>query len=217
MPKSLYRSAFSTGDVSPCDVLAFHHRIFGPSVMEADAGDDVAGDADENGNPTSADADDGVSQDMESASDDEETSKDDLKSRFEAQQKVNRDLERKFNQLRNGLKSALGVEDRKSASPEDLIAEFEKQLQVERVARRHNITDESDLAFLQSAKDSDAMEALAKRLAPATDDDSGTDKKKAGPRPDPSQGRGGAGNGARPTSVAQVMADRRAAREKASK
>lgn len=146
---------------------------------------------------------------------------DDWRGRFEGQQKVNRDLEVKLNTLRDGLKSALGVDDKK-VDPADLVGKLQEQFDrlthtnlVEQVARRHRITDDEDIALLAAATDADAMGKLAARLAPKADEG---DKSKPGkpgtPKPDPSQGKGAGSGAVRPTSVAQVMEDRRAAREK---
>ena len=146
-------------------------------------------------------------------------STDEWRSRFEGQQKVNRDLEGKLNALRDGLKSALGVEDKK-ADPTELVSKLQEQLDslshtnlVNEVARRHKITDEDDIALLATAKDADAMGKLATRLAPKGDEGGQQKPGKPGtPKPDPSQGRG-AGTGAKPNSIAEVMDQRRAARE----
>lgn len=146
---------------------------------------------------------------------------DDWRDKFEGQQKVNRDLEAKLNTLRDGLKTALGIEDKKADATE-LVTKLQEQLNqlahdnlVESAARRHGITEEDDLALLRTAKDPEAMEKLAARLAPKADEG---DKSKPGkpgtPKPDPSQGKGAGSGAVRPTSVAQVMEDRRAAREK---
>lgn len=145
----------------------------------------------------------------------------DLHSKVEAQQKVNRDLEGKLNTLKDGLKAALGIEDKK-ADPADLVARLQEQLDrlthdnlVSDVARRHKITNDDDLALLATARDADAMDKLAARLAPKADDgDKSRPGKPGTPKPDPSQGKGAGSGAVRPTSVAQVMEDRRAAREK---
>lgn len=147
---------------------------------------------------------------------------DDWHAKFEGQQKVNRDLESKLNALRDGLKSALGVEDKK-ADIAELVGGLKDQLDtlthtnlVNEVARRHKL-DEDDIAHIAALKDPEAMDKLAARIAALKAATEATEKKpgKPGtPRPDPSQGRGGGSEGAKPTSVAQVMADRRAARDK---
>lgn len=139
----------------------------------------------------------------------------DLHSKVEAQQKVNRDLEGKLNTLKDGLKAALGIEDKK-ADPADLVARLQEQLDrlthdnlVSDVARRHKITDDDDLALLATARDADAMDKLAARLAPKADDgDKSRPGKPGTPKPDPSQGKGGGGAGVR--SLADAMDDYRA-------
>jgi len=146
---------------------------------------------------------------------------DEWRSKFEGQQKVNRDLETKLNGIRDALKVAAGVDDKK-ADDSDVIAAVRNELAglrhenaVEKAARRHGITDDDDLKILAAATDAEAMERLAARLAPKADE--GETKTKPGkpgnPKPDPSQGKGG-GGAVRPTSIAQVMADRAAARAK---
>ena len=146
---------------------------------------------------------------------------DEWRSKFEGQQKVNRDLETKLNGIRDALKVAAGVDDKK-ADDSDVIAAVRNELAglrhenaVEKAARRHGITDDDDLKILAAATDAEAMEILAARLAPKADEgDTKTKPGKPGtPKPDPSQGRGG-GGAVRPTSVTQVMDDRRAARAK---
>lgn len=127
----------------------------------------------------------------------------DVTEKLEGQKRVNRDLETKLNQMRDGLKAALGVDDKK-ASVEDLISSLKDEIGglrrenlVEKVARRHNITSDDDLALLQSATDSAAMEKLAARIAPKGDDKDATDasgKPGSKPKPDSSQGRGGGGS-----------------------
>ena len=140
---------------------------------------------------------------------------DDWQGKFEGQQKVNRDLEAKLNTLRDGLKTALGIEDKKADATE-LVTKLQEQLNqlahdnlVESAARRHGITEEDDLALLRTAKDPEAMEKLAARLAPKADEG---DKSKPGkpgtPKPDLSQGKAGGGAGVR--SLADAMDDYRA-------
>lgn len=135
----------------------------------------------------------------------------DFAAKFEGQRQVNRDLESKLNQLRDGLKGALGIDDKKADATE-LVSRLQDQLNslahtnlVSDVARRHRITDDEDLTILSGIKDKDAMEKLAARLSPGD----GTDPGKPGstisgkpgtPKPDPSQGSPGGGKAS--TSVA---------------
>lgn len=147
-------------------------------------------------------------------------SADEWRGKFEGQQKVNRDLEAKLNSIRDALKVAAGVDDKK-ADPADLVSKLQEQLDrltytnlVEQMARRHGITEEEDIALLAAATDADAMTKLAARLAPKADEGEKKPGKPGTPKPDPSQGKAGGDGAIRPTSIAQVMADRRAAREK---
>lgn len=94
------------------------------------------------------------------------------------------------------LTAALGGE-KKGATPEDAIADvtarfdkLQEDLDVERLARTHGITDEKDIALLRSTS-ADARSDLAARLKPST----------TTPKPDRSAARGGAGDG-KATSVA---------------
>lgn len=224
MPKSLYRSAFSAADVSPCDVLAFHRNNFGGFVMQDDGGDGAGQDGDGADGGDDPDTGDGGTGELGDAGKKALQRERDARKAAEKSASAMQD---KVNALIDGLKTGLGVEAAGSDDPVELINGLRTEIDglkhttlVDAVARRHGITDDDDLEFLRSAKDQAAMAALAKRLAPAKGDDDEGDKgkkKPTGPRPDPSQGRGSGGDGSRPSSVAQVMEDRRAAREKASK
>ena len=78
-----------------------------------------------------------------------------------------------------------------------------------KIATDAGVTDARDVALIQAQPDEAAMKALATRLA---GDPADADRKRRGvPKPDLSAGRSGGG---RPSSVAQVMEERRAAREK---
>lgn len=112
-----------------------------------------------------------------------------LQQRFDGLQQVNRDLEAKLNQLRDGLKSALGVEDKKADANQlvDQISALRGQVTdlahtnlVNEVARANNITDDADLALIAKQPDKASMEALAVRLKPAEGAPT--------PKPDLSQG-----------------------------
>lgn len=147
---------------------------------------------------------------------------DEWRGKFEGQQKVNRDLEAKLNGIRDALKAAAGVEDKKAddeqvlASVRDELAALRHENTVEKVARRHGITEDTHVKLLGRMPDEATMDELATHLAKGKGD--GDDKSKPGkpgtPKPDSSQGKGGGDGAVRPTSVAQVMEDRRAAREK---
>lgn len=153
----------------------------------------------------------------------------DYQAKFEAQQQVNRDQETKLNQLRDGLKAALGIEAERKADPQEILAalgdvgELRRQVtdlqranEVAAIARTYGITSDDDIALLAGIGDTDAMTKLAARLAPQGGSDGGKSSGKPGtPKPNPNQGQGGnSQSGARPTSVTQVMEDRRAARER---
>ena len=207
--------------ISPSTVLDFHRATFGGLRMEDDP-DGGKGGEDPKDKP---DPEKGKGKE----DDDKlgEPGKKALDAERDARKKAEKDLAALKSQMDGffgGLKQALGVEDKKGDDPTEVITTLterlgtlEHQSLVDRVAREHGITDEDDVEILKSAKDKDAMEKLATRLAPKGDDEDadGKDKGKGktAPRHDPSQGKGGGGGGSRPTSVAQVQADRRAARE----
>lgn len=124
------------------------------------------------------------------------------------------------------LAAALGIETKDAKSSDDItaqlgkeVAEMRHQLLVDRVARAHKITDGDDLELIRGSATEESMRKLAARLAGAAKDgadgaDAGKsgDGKKRSPKPDPSQGQGSS-SGNRATSVEQVRADLRAARE----
>ena len=121
----------------------------------------------------------------------------DWKKRFEAQRQVNKNLSDTVAQMKDGMKAALGITDKKSDA-NDLVEKLQSDLAemrlenlVNKIARENNITDAGDVALLSGLKDEAAMRSLAKRLAPADDgSDSGSPKPRV-PRPDGSRGRGG--------------------------
>lgn len=110
----------------------------------------------------------------------------DYKDRFEAQQKVNRDLESKFNSLRDGIKTAFGIEPEKGGEGDlvttlqQRVSQMERNSLVDQVARRHGITADDDVAFLRGAPDETAMTRLAERLK-------ASNTTPTSPAPDPSQ------------------------------
>lgn len=97
------------------------------------------------------------------------------------------------------LAEAFGVKsDDAKSDDDDKVASLAKSVDailhnsaVDRVARTHGITDTDDLALLMQQANEQAMEALAKRLQPAKNDDDSAKQKRRPPAPDPSQGRGG--------------------------
>lgn len=133
-----------------------------------------------------------------------------------AERDARKALERQLEQLTGGLKQALGITGQDAKSNDDVIATLQQKMdalelsnRVLQTANKHRITDEGDLALLRSVTDETAMQALAARLAPTDDDAKIQDGRKRTPPPDPDQGRGGGGKA---NSVAQVIADRQAAR-----
>lgn len=124
--------------------------------------------------------------------------------------------------LKQGLAAALGTTapDGGKPSTDDALAEITSQLAdmkhentVLALANQHKITDPGDIDLLRATRDGDALAKLAARLAtptPTGGNDGG--KPKPGtPKPDPTQGGDRKPHG-KPTSVAQVIADRRSAR-----
>ncbi len=210
--------------ISPSDILDFHRFTFGDCRMEDDGGDkggdggtgsDKPGPADKD--KSDPDKDKPLGPNGEKA----------LNAERDARQKAEREAKEsreKVDSILDAFKNALGIEDDKGSDATEVAVRLQERIDglergnlVERIARQHKITEDADIEFLKSAKDEEAMTALAKRLAPSGDgagDDKGKGAARNNPRPDPNQGKRG-DSGARATSVAQVMADRRAAREKA--
>jgi hypothetical protein len=130
--------------------------------------------------------------------------------------------------LMQRLAEALGVKDKDAKSTtDDIVATLQAQMAtltrnnlVLEVANENQITDKDDLGLLRDfTGNEDGLRKLAARLKPSSTDtgnNGGTNGRRP-PTPDQSQGRGAGADGARPSSVAQVMADRRAAREAKSK
>ena len=95
---------------------------------------------------------------------------------------------------------AFGV--KKTDSPDDLrtlISQTRRELAVERLARKHSITDEGDIEALLAVADDAARDKLAARLAPkppSSGDGGGVDEQPAKtwprPKPDSTQGPKGA-------------------------
>lgn len=88
-----------------------------------------------------------------------------------------------------GLAEAFGVKTDKGAKPDESVAELTKsvggiqrELAVERLARKHGISDEEDIATLLAVSDEAARTKLAARLAPVADAGKG-DKPDNEPRP----------------------------------
>lgn len=216
--------------ISPSNILDFHRARFGDLRMEGTDGGkaDDAGDGGKDDAKTDSDKEKGK-DDGGDAGALGEPGKRALKAEREAREKAERETKAVKDQMDSffgGLKGLLGGDDGKKADPVELIETLRGEIGglkhtnlVDSVARSHKITDETDLGHLRSAKDEDAMRSLAKRLAPKDTDDEpdDKDKRKRTPRPDSSQGKGGGADSAKPSSVSQVMADRRAARAEKAK
>lgn len=122
----------------------------------------------------------------------------DWQGKFEAQQKVNRDLESKFNGLRDqsrttteALAKAFGLKPEETsdvstltasvAALQDMFSTSQRENLVLSVANEYGITDKETIADLSAITDEKAMRNLANRLKPA---ENGTGR----PRPDLTQG-----------------------------
>lgn len=123
-------------------------------------------------------------------------------------------LKGEFDNFKGALTTALGIKPEGDDKGTDALTAVQEQLAaikhesaVLRLANEHKITDATDLELLATAKGADSMKKLAERLAPKEQD---RDAKSRKPQPDRSQGGGNGESGSK--SVAQVMADRRAAR-----
>lgn len=132
----------------------------------------------------------------------------DWKAKYEAQQKVNRDLEGKFNAARDqqtkmteALTQTLGLQSGQpydisvlAGAVQDLSQRFEKSqaaTTVLTVANEHGITDKGAIADLAKVTDPEAMRSLAARIAAAATPGTDTPSTLPGPRPDLSQGAQG--------------------------
>lgn len=132
----------------------------------------------------------------------------DWQAKFEAQQKVNRDLETKFNGLRDSqtqqsaaLAKALGLTPEATsdvavlaATVETLQEQFTKtQLAntVLNVAAQHGITEKADVELLAAVPDEATMRTLAARIAASN---TGSDPASPAPAPRPDLTQGAQGN-----------------------
>lgn len=195
--------------VELADIIDTHRRLFGGMVMMADEPDDKpdepkpAEDADPKPEPLGEGG----------------------KKALQAERDARKTLEAKVKEL-EGAKGVLDklaevfAKDGEKPDPnadlaaqvaellkrdEDAKAEKARDALARQVAKASEITDVDDIELLAKQPDEDAMKALAARLK-------GVPAAKT-PKPDPSQGRGGSKTD-RPTSVAQVIEQRRAARAK---
>lgn len=115
---------------------------------------------------------------------------------LESERTARKELEKQIQQLQQGqadqvaaIAAAFGIKT-EGAKPDDVVSTLQEQVSemqheriVSRVARKHQITDDDDVEILSSAKDEQAMERLAARLA-AKADSSGPGT----PKPDLTQG-----------------------------
>lgn len=177
------------------EVIDTHRALFGGFTMMADEpekgekADDEAGEkSDEFKSPESKQA---VLSDLAK----------ERQARQALQQQVD-DL-KPVKEWHDRFQQAFGAQPGDGKDDGDAIAAINRRLdeadtraEVERLARTHRITDDNDVALLQSIGDKAQREALAKRLAPSEDD--AADGKK--PKPDPTAGRSG-GSGARTSTV----------------
>lgn len=115
----------------------------------------------------------------------------DWRERAEAQQKVNRDLERKLNDLRGGLAKAFGLQDGEKPEP-DALAQRVNTLQerLDAAERRSRLLDlaaqhdiPKDYQHLLTATDDETLRAQAVAVGELV-----KGKTPATPAPDPSQG-----------------------------
>lgn len=119
------------------------------------------------------------------------------------------------------LAEAFGIKTDDGQSSDDVVTALQKQVQdmqrdnlVYRVVTdpAHPITDADELELIKAVPDEATMRKLAARLHKKADEAPANDRTRRFPRQDQSQGRGTGADGAKPTSVAQVKADRAAAR-----
>ncbi|GAA1436333.1 hypothetical protein GCM10009616_35840 [Microlunatus lacustris] len=204
-------------------LIDFHRQSLGGFVMEddKDKGDDPDKGADK-------DKGGGGKDDPDDGKDDEkglgEAGKKAIKSERDARKALEKELsDFKVAQADQAKKlaEALGIETKDAKSSDDVLDTLKAEVDelrlerlVDKVARDSKVTDEDDIALIRAAGSEDAMRKLAGRLAPKGDaraDKAGAGQQRRFPRPDPSQGQGGAETG-RPTSIKQVQAERAAAR-----
>lgn len=141
------------------------------------------------------------------------------RERVKAAEDANRALKSEFDGFKSALLEGLGIKPKDGDDGSDALATVQQQLAamqhkstVLELANEHQITDKDDLELLGTAKDPEAMKKLAERLAPKEQERDATSRR---PKPDRTQG-GGDGNNSqtRGGSVAEVMAERAAARAK---
>lgn len=127
-------------------------------------------------------------------------------------------LKGEFDGFKSALTEALGIKTKDGDGQQDALTAVQQQLAaiqresaVLKLANEHKITDSSDMEILATAKDADSMKKLAERLAPK-EQEQDRDARSRRPKPDSAQGGTGKNGRTGGGSVAQVMADRAAAR-----
>lgn len=200
-----------------------HMELFRGFVMMADSEPDPK--------ETGEGSDGATDKDAKSKSEDEALGPAGLKA-LQEEREARKLLEKQVTEMSgtkatlDALKAALGPEATK-VNPEDAVKAvtskveaLERQLLVERVAREHKISSADDIKMLGDLTTEEQIRTWAKRLAPeeGSASDASKDPKKGGGRPkvDPSAGKGG-GDSASSKSVAEIQAERRAAREAKAK
>ena len=203
------------------EIISTHQALFGGFTMVADPADADNG---AEGGDDGADkgADDAGKSDKDAKS--EELGAGGTAA-LKAERAARKALEKQLTEL-SGVKATLeamkaAMAGKVEGKPEDAVKELAQQVDdlkrqalVERVAREHKITSDEDVELLSAMRSEEELRALAVRLKPSDDAGDGKDDKKGGgkPRPDASRGQGG-GDSAASKSVAEIQAERRAARE----
>ena len=178
------------------EIIATHKALFGGFTMTADQAADKLDSADPKADEKAADG--------AKPNEDKPLGPNGEKA-LQQERQARQELERQIRELAplkaqmDAIAAVFGGEA-KGAKPEDAVAalanEFgtlKSDLEVERLARTHGITDEKDIDLLRKTS-ADARSDLAARLKPTT-------IALGGPRPDPSIGMGGGGSKANSSSV----------------
>ena len=190
------------------DLYALHNEMFGGVKMMADeAPENQGGD----NQPDSAQQGEGGKPDDFKSEHSKQAVLADLSKERTARQALEAEVE-KLKPLADQfakIAAAFGGDDDKGDKDTtgDQLAAIQKRLdeadakaEVERLARKHKIESDDDVALLASITDAKQREALAARLAPSENDQANGRRI---PKPDPSRGAGG-GDG-RPRSVAEAQ------------
>lgn len=209
------------------EIISTHRALFGGFTMvdaaDADNGAEGGGDGADKGADGAGKGDkDAKSEELGAGG----------MSALKAEREARSKLEKQVAEL-SGVKETLdamkaAMAGKVEGKPEDAVKELAQQVDdlkrqtlVERIARENKITSDEDVELLSAMRSEKELRALAARLKPSDDAGDGNDAKdgkKGGgkPRPDASRGQGG-GDSAASKSVAEIQAERRAAREAKSK